>query len=74
MITLYSSDTCAPCATLKTYLDRKGVEYRTLNADNDHNSQILIKLTGQRIVPTLVKGDRVVVGLNWPRIAELVNG
>lgn len=73
MITLYKTESCAPCAQVKKYLDHKGIEYITKDADNEHNAQILINLTGQRIVPTLQKGNQVVVGLNWSQIAKLVS-
>lgn len=71
---LYSQKTCAPCGTLKKYLDHKGIRYtvRDINEDPEHLARLLKATGGQILVPTLVKGKDVVVGLNWPKIAELV--
>lgn len=72
MITLYSSDTCAPCASVKRYLDSKQAEYRVFDADDPIHSDQLIQLTGRRIVPTAVSNGKVVVGLNYKALAEMV--
>lgn len=70
MITVFSTDSCAPCLSLKRYLDSKGAKYRTLNADLPRNAEQLVKLTGRKIVPTTVIGERVITGLNYRALAD----
>lgn len=68
---VYSSDSCAPCISLKRYLDHKGVDYRILNADEPIHAETLIKLTGKRIVPTtVIEGHPPIIGLNYSSIAK----
>lgn len=74
MILVYTTESCAPCASLKRYLDHKGVEYKTLNADTQIHGNALIKLTGQRTVPTTVINNKVITGLNYRAISEALNG
>lgn len=35
MITIYSTQTCVPCKTLKYGLDKEGIEYRVIDVTND---------------------------------------
>jgi len=72
---VYSQTTCAPCATLKKYLDHKGVKYIERNiTEHPEHTETLLKHTGGRIlVPTVVKGKDVVVGLNWGAISKLIS-
>lgn len=66
---VYSSETCAPCLSLKKYLDHKGIEYRVLDADEPEHAAMLIQLTGRRVVPTtVIEGHPPIVGLNYGAI------
>jgi glutaredoxin len=71
---LYSQKTCAPCNDLKTYLDKKGIRYtvRDIDEDPEYLSLLLKHTEGRLLVPTLTKGSKTVVGLNWRAIAELI--
>jgi len=64
MVKIYSSETCAPCKTLKTFLSKKNIDYDVLDISNEKNLTDLINLTGNRIVPTSVIGGKVIIGLN----------
>lgn len=69
MITVYSSETCAPCLSLKKYLDHKGVEYRVFDADTEPHTSQLWALTGRKVVPTtIIEGRAPIVGLNYSAI------
>lgn len=71
---VYSSDTCAPCVSLKRYLDHKGYEYTILNADLPEHTAMLIKLTGRRVVPTtVIEGHPPIVGLNYGAINKAMS-
>lgn len=71
---VYSSKTCAPCASLKKFLDHKGVEYRVLNIDEDPiHAQTVQKLTGNLIVPvTVLEGHPPITGLNYMGITKML--
>ena len=73
MLTVYSSDTCPPCKTLKGWLDLKGVDYTVVNreADPDRFNEI-VKLTGVNLVPQVLIDDVAIVGLNIARTRELL--
>lgn len=73
MITVYATESCAPCTSLKKYLDRKGVEYRIFNADREPHASQLFQLVGRRIVPTTIVNGKVVIGLNYSAINKALN-
>lgn len=71
---VYSTESCQPCLSLKKYLDHKGVEYRTLDADKEPHTSTLVRLTGRKIVPTVViEGKPPIVGLNYSAIAKAID-
>jgi len=69
-MTLFSRPTCAPCATLKHYLKRKGVTYIEKPAEGDEYALYAQKYGFT--VPLLIKDDKAVVGLNMRAINELL--
>lgn len=72
---VYTSKTCAPCASLKKYLDHKGVEYRLLDIDEDPvHATTVIRLTGQLTVPvTVIEGHPPIIGLNYSAISKAIS-
>lgn len=58
-ITLYGKASCAPCQTLKYWLNKKGISYTYVEG-------------GARIYPTLQADGDVIEGLNWGRLNELL--
>jgi glutaredoxin len=71
-IQIFSRPTCSPCRTLKYYLDKKGLEYTVLDADE--NREELLKYSNAPIVPITVinNGEHVIEGLNLQRMAEVL--
>jgi glutaredoxin len=69
---VYTSKTCAPCSSLKKFLDHKGVEYRLLDIDEDPvHAHTVLKLTGTLTVPvTVIEGHPPITGLNYSGIAK----
>ena len=67
---VYTSKTCAPCTSLKRFLDHKGYDYRILDIDDDAEHLVnLLKITGRKIVPTtIIEGHQPIVGLNYSAI------
>jgi glutaredoxin len=75
MIVIYSRPSCAPCRTLKLYLDRKGLQYEVKDADD--NREELLKYSNAFVVPiTVIDQDptKVIEGLNLKRLGEILNG
>lgn len=59
-MTIWTRDSCAPCKTLKYFLDKKGVKYEERSADE------------VRIAPTIKIGDHLIEGFNLARILDLL--
>jgi glutaredoxin len=60
-VKIYSRGTCAPCNTLKYWLNKKGIKFEEFEADDS-----------TPVVPVTYVGDFPVVGLNLSLIAELL--
>lgn len=74
MVTVFTTKTCAPCATVKRYLDSKKVEYTVVDVtDNPKKRQELYDLTKAMIVPVITKGDKFVVGPNIAALRRLIS-
>ena len=71
-LSIYTRDTCGPCVSLKKFLTYKGVEFVEKSIDEECNLVEMLKLTGVMIVPTIVKGDNVIIGLNFGALAKLL--
>lgn len=77
-IQIFTTNTCAYCAMVKKFLDRKGLNYETINLDDEPDRrQEAIDISGALTVPvTLVtKQDdsrEVVVGFNLAKLAPAV--
>lgn len=68
MITIYSRPSCAPCRTLKYWLDKKGHKYEVKDVD-EHREEVL-RYSSAPIVPITVIGDKVIEGMNLGAIAD----
>jgi glutaredoxin-like protein NrdH len=75
---LYSLSTCSMCKELKRDLEKKKIEYQTIDVDRlgkDEQGEILNVLKGYNSklsFPTLVVEDEVVVGYNKEKIARVL--
>lgn len=52
----FYSDTCGPCKVLDSNLKKAGIEYESINANDDEND-VLVESYKIRAVPTLIKED-----------------
>ena len=59
-ITLYTGDYCPYCRRVKKELDRLNLPYEEVYADGDGREEV-IRLSGQRAIPTLTIDDEVLV-------------
>ena len=64
MVEIYSSDYCIWSRKMKSYLNSKGVDYRSIDAADPENAKRAFELTGQRGIPVTVIGDTSIVGYN----------
>jgi glutaredoxin len=70
-VKLFTTDTCAYCKNVKTYLGHKGVEFTII--DCTQNPKLLdeaSKVTGQFTVPQTRIGREVIVGLDYGKLAD----
>ena len=59
-IRLYTGSYCPYCRRVKQELDRLGVGYDAVNADEDGRQEV-IQLSGQRAIPVVTIGEDVLV-------------
>lgn len=73
MITVYTTQTCSKCPTLKMWLKNKGIVYQEKDLTDDNSEQQrIIEATSSMTVPVTEVNGVFVVGLNFGRIAELI--
>lgn len=74
MITVYTTQTCSKCPTLKRWLrDVKKVDFEEHDLTHDNTGQQrIIEATSSLTVPVTEIDGQFVVGLNFGRIAELI--
>jgi glutaredoxin 3 len=77
-ITIFTTNTCAYCGTLKKWLDAKGHSYEVVNLDTNPERQAeALALSGALTVPVTVvtKHDEtreVVIGFNLAKLAPAI--
>lgn len=77
-ITIYSRQTCAPCNTLKSFLNKKGIQFTTRDIDSEPEAAAeAYAYAGGSVVPVTVieNGDerKVITGLNLGQIIPAVS-
>jgi len=71
-VTVYSTQNCPYCRLAKAFLDRYGVEYRSIDVGVDRKAaKEMVELSGQYGVPVIVVDDEVIVGFDSNRLKEL---
>lgn len=72
-VTVYTKPTCAPCQTLKKWLQMKKIEYVEKNVEDQSNFNEMLNITGGMMsVPQTKVGDRIVTGPNFSLLTELL--
>ncbi len=73
---LYTLSTCVHCKATKRFLKKNGIEYDYVDVDKldgeeqDKVEQELLELTGGLRFPTIVIGDKVIVGFYEDKLRE----
>ena len=71
-IVLYSADWCGWCKKAKRHLDDMGINYEIRDIDIPANLDDLLAKTGQKGIPVLDVGGRVVTGFSPNKYDELI--
>ncbi|HEY4509097.1 MAG TPA: glutaredoxin family protein [Candidatus Paceibacterota bacterium] len=73
-VTIYSTPTCHFCNMAKDYFKENNVEYTAfdVSVDQDKRKEMMEK-SGQLGVPVIIIGDKIIIGFNKPKIAELLD-
>ena len=71
-VTVYSTQNCPYCRLAKAFLDRYGVEYRSIDVGVDRKAaKEMVERSGQYGVPVITVDDEVIVGFDTSRLKEL---
>lgn len=71
-IVLYSATWCGWCKKAKRHLDAQGVDYEIRDIDNPANLDELVAKTGQKGIPVLDVGGKVVTGYSPDQYDRLI--
>ena len=71
MVTVYSKPNCVQCTQTKKYLDKKGVEYTTIDITEDEQALNLILDKGFLAAPVVNDNDRWWAGFNPEKLDEI---
>lgn len=71
-VTVYSTQNCPYCRLAKAFLERYGVEYRSIDVGVDRKAaKEMVERSGQYGVPVITVDDEVIVGFDSNRLKEL---
>ena len=71
-IVLYSATWCGWCRKAKAHLDAEGIDYEIRDIDNPANLEELVAKTGQKGIPVLDVGGKVVTGFSPDQYDRLI--
>lgn len=72
-IVLYAADWCGACQKAKRYLARRGTAFEERNVDIPAVAEELLKKTGERGIPVLEAGGRILTGFSEPLYDQLLD-
>ena len=72
-VNIYSTPTCHFCHMAKEFFKENNVEFEDFNVSEDiEKRKEMVEKSGQMGVPVIVIDDKLIVGFNKPKIAELL--
>ena len=72
MVTVYSTKSCPYCRMVKSYLERQGVDYTSIDVGEDQEqAKKMVEISGQYGVPVVTVDGEVIVGFDASRLNEL---
>jgi len=73
-VTIYSTPTCHFCNMAKDYFKANGVEFEAFDVSSDSKKRAeMMEKSGQLGVPVILVDDKVIIGFNKPKLAELLD-
>ena len=72
-VTIYSTPSCHFCHMAKDYFKENNIAYIEYNVASDlEKRKEMVEKSGQMGVPVIIIRDKITVGFNKPKIAELL--
>jgi glutaredoxin len=71
-VLLYYADWCGYCRKTRAELDRRGVSFELLNIENPATLAEMVEKTGQRGVPVLDVGGKILIGYDPEGMDQLL--
>ncbi len=72
-VTIYSTPSCHFCHMAKDYFKENNIAYTEYDVASDmEKRKEMVEKSGQMGVPVIIIGDKLTVGFNKPKIAELL--
>ncbi len=72
-VLLYYADWCGYCRKTRIELDRRGVNFEMRNIDNPATLAELIEKTGQRSIPVVDVGGKILIGYDLQGLDQLLS-
>ena len=73
-VKVYSTPTCPYCTMVKSWLEKKGIEYQDVNVAADQNAaQEIVSKTGQMAVPVTEIDGKFVIGYDVQSLEKLLS-
>lgn len=75
MIQIFGTKDCAPCITIRRYLDNKDIEYEYKLAEGEEYELLVEKATGKvshpHMKPLVTDGKDIFTGLHWQELKRM---
>lgn len=72
-ITVYSTNNCPYCRMAKSFLDRHGISYKSIDVGLDQvAAEEMVRLSGQYGVPVIKVDDKIIIGFDQNRLQSLI--
>jgi glutaredoxin len=72
-VLLYYADWCGYCRKTRVELDRRGVSFEMRNIDNPATLAELVEKTGQRNIPVLDVGGKILIGYDLKGLDQILS-
>lgn len=72
-VTIYSTPSCHFCHMAKDFFKEKNIAFTDYDVATDmEKRKEMVEISGQMGVPVITIGDKLIIGFNKPKIAELL--
>ena len=71
-VKVYGSPRCPKCASVKQYLESKGISFTYHDVSTDNDAKEELRRLGIMALPVIQKGDKVVIGFDAVGIEEVI--